>query len=436
MAQYRPTEPIKDEGFTMSLWWKKLLIATGIARLLPSVRKWLQGGEEYLHYFSDRVLSFPRKDIPSDLFSAPLDSDVIHLAQSIPSLNIAFPTFRASSSSNHLDLLGLAKLRHFLPSESKTTQNEILITHGATGALGVLLDTFINPGDSIVLFDPTSPIYSLGAKHRRASIRWVPTRTEEGILRFDADSFRKSMRGAKVLLFCDPNNPTSGVFAQEDLEQVAFWARKLDVLIAYDETFANFRSTLPTQFASLPHCQNRILQIGSMSVTYGLPQLRIGWIKGNRHLVQACMVTQSLSNWIPSLILQEMAYQVMENSSEKLQSISLDFANRRGYVLERLQQMGLNPIPSNSGYFVWIPIGSMSNSSQELVKILHDQARILVNIGDSFGPSGKNFIRLSFGASEGRVREGLNRFARWLHPNKIPTESVRPTKLPEEVGVS
>src|SRR5260370_17187691 len=58
--------------------------------------------------------------------------------------------------------------------------DEVLITHGATGAFYTALDTFVDPGDKVVLFDPTSPLFALAANHRRAPVRWINTCLEHG----------------------------------------------------------------------------------------------------------------------------------------------------------------------------------------------------------------------------------------------------------------
>src|SRR5262249_43309589 len=120
-------------------------------------------------------------------------------------------------------------------------EQEVLVTHGASAAFAAALDAFVNPGDRVVLFDPCSPLFHLGAKSRRATIRWVPTWTEDGRLRLPNAAFEKAVRGAKLLVLCDPANPTGAYLSSEDREYLVWFAAGYDVLIYADESFARFR---------------------------------------------------------------------------------------------------------------------------------------------------------------------------------------------------
>src|SRR5262249_1411326 len=124
-----------------------------------------------------------------------------------------------------------------LDGRSVNPETEVLVTHGATGALTAALDAFVNPGDRIVLFDPSSPLFSLGAKSRRATVRWVPTWTEDGRCRYLVPDFEKAMRGAKMLVLSDPGNPAGGCLSDEDLDHIAWIAAAYNVLIFADESF-------------------------------------------------------------------------------------------------------------------------------------------------------------------------------------------------------
>src|SRR5207244_809084 len=118
----------------------------------------------------------------------------------------------------------------------------------------------------VVLFDPTSPLFRVGLEHRRAVVRWVPTTTEDGFVRFSMEPFTKALPRAKLLVLSHPANPTGGVFAPDDLEQIAWWANKFDVLIYCDETFARFRDDGEhVSLGTLAPAQRRTLTAGGVS---------------------------------------------------------------------------------------------------------------------------------------------------------------------------
>src|SRR5262249_19026053 len=143
--------------------------------------------------------------------------------------------------------------------------DEVLITQGATGAFTAVLDAFVNRGDRVVLFDPTSPLYALGLRHRRARIRWLASWVDNGRTRFRVAALAQALSGARLLLLNSPGNPTGGVIAAEDLEQIAWWAQRKDVLIYSDEVFERYAyDGLPPSIATLAAARQRTLTVGSV----------------------------------------------------------------------------------------------------------------------------------------------------------------------------
>src|SRR5262249_2120849 len=166
---------------------------------------------------------------------------------------------------------------------------------GAAGAFSIVLDTVVNPGDRVVLFDPTSPLYPFALRHRRARVRWVPTWMEDGRTRFHLEPLVKAMRRARLIVVPAPANPTGGTIAAEDLEQIAWWAERQDVLIWSDEVFEHYRyEGEPASLGSLPRARRRTLTTGSVSKSHALASARVGWLAGYRHLVRPCALTAVL----------------------------------------------------------------------------------------------------------------------------------------------
>src|SRR5207249_3351746 len=173
--------------------------------------------------------------------------------------------------------------------------DEVLITHGAAGAFSVAVDSFVNPGDRVVLFDPTSPLYPFALRQRRARIHWLPTWMEAGRTRFHLDRLVKALSWAKMIVLNSPANPTGGVIAAEDLEQIAWWANRHDALIFGDEVFERYCYEGPAaSIGMLSKAADRTLTVGSVSKSHALASARVGWLAGHRHLVRPCALIQTL----------------------------------------------------------------------------------------------------------------------------------------------
>jgi aspartate/methionine/tyrosine aminotransferase len=418
-----------------SFFWKKLLVRTGLARLLPSVRRLLGGGERCLRYLSDRALAAPVPELIDPAWFPDVQApDAINLALGAPRCEVPLGALRGVNDPRALDAWGLPELREEVASRLTPAPGPggaVLITHGATGAFAAALDTFVNPGTRVVLFDPTSPVFVLGLKHRRARVRWVRTWLEEGKVRFDIEAFAAAMRGARLLVLSDPCNPTGGLLAPEDLEQIAFWAGKHDVLIYADESFGPFRyEPAATALASLPHAAGRLLRAGGVSKGYGLGAARVGWLAGDRHLLRPVAVTAAMAAPFVSPLGQQAALTALRAGDETVAGLRDEFAGRRRFLFEALQEVGLNPAFPAGGYFFWVPVAPLGLTGREFSRKLVLSKRVLVNPGEPFGPSGKDHVRISFATEEGRLREGVQRLAEFMEEMKAAGGSAEIARPP------
>jgi aspartate/methionine/tyrosine aminotransferase len=418
-----------------SFFWRKLLVRSGLARFLPSVQRELLGGEAYLHQYSDRTLALPLGQLLDHaLLPEVTTPGSINLALGTPPCELPVPHGRGLRQSQIA--WGLPELRADLAADFQLNHgpehdpaDEVLITHGASGAFAAALDTFVNPGDRAVLFDPTSPIFPIGLAHRRASIRWVPTWSENGQVRFGMDAFAKAMRGAKLLVLADPVNPTGCVFAPEDLEQIAFWARKHDAIIFQDASFDRWRGKPATgRIASLPNADGRIITCGSFAKSHALTGVRVGWLVGNRHLVRPCVAAAMMAAPFVPTFCQQVALSALRTAESVLAEVREVLAARRNYGRERLEALGMQPWESDGGFFFWVPTPEGENSRGFAQRLLRETG-VLVNPGSPFGPSGKSFIRISIAADEGRLREGLDRIEGFLSmelTRRLPVAQILP----------
>ncbi|MCZ2344304.1 MAG: pyridoxal phosphate-dependent aminotransferase [Bacteroidales bacterium] len=407
-----------------SLTWKKFLIRTGIARWLPAARQLTDGGAEYLRYYSDSVLAAPVTELlDPTTFPVPPGSNVLDLNQPIPRLESAATLGRiGGSGSPRPSTWGLPSLRETLAEQyrrrdgrSMNPTEEVLITHGATGAYAATLTAFVNPGDRVVLFDPTSPIFALGAASRRARIRWVRTSTIGGRMHFNPAELAQAMRGAKLLVLADPTSPTGGRFGAEELEQIADLAKRHDVLIYLDESLSRFDyEGKPSRLATMPAVAGRILSAGSLTYSFGLPSLRIGWLTGSRHLIRPTALMANLSAPFVPEPCQMAAEKLLHLDEDLFGPIRQEFRSRCRYTVDQLRGMGFPVTPPNAGFTFWLPVNGFGLDGRTFAERLLKEQNVLVGPGSAFGPSGSNFVRLSFAGDDGRLREGLSRLGAFL----------------------
>ena len=420
------------------LWLKILLIRTRLAGLCPMAHRLTDGGFRYLRYYSDRVLTAPVEELlDAAVFTGCAGPGAIDLNQSAPRFDTGN---RLTGHDENRSAWGTSELRnaiadHYVRRDGRAVdpEREVFITHGASAAYAATLDAFVNPGDRVALFDPCSPLFSLGAKSRRARIRWIPTWNDEGRLRFPVAAFEKAVRGAKLLVPSDPANPTGACLAAEDLEYLAWFAAGYNVLIYADESFGRFRyDSRGRSLAVVPGAENRTLTAGSLSQGWGMGSARVGWLAGPRHLVRACALTANLSAPFVSPLCQQLAARALAEPEESFAPILEQFRGRRQYTVDRLKAIGLEPEWPGGGYFVWVSVSSLGMAGRTFAQRLLKERQVLVSPGCAFGQGGGGHIRVSFAAEDGRLREGLTRLAAFVKGLRMP-ESVA---VPEPDGMN
>jgi aspartate/methionine/tyrosine aminotransferase len=415
-------------------WLTKLLVRTRLAQFTPRARRLTDGGTSFLRYYSDRVLAAPVEELLDPaIVPDPAGPNIIDLNP--PAMQIEcgvsfnrFSTGRWGDTSPQ----GLLELREAIAARYKRLDNrtvspatDIQVTHGATGAYTSALETLVNPGDRVILFDPCSPLFALGAKSRRAAIRWVTTWNEDGRCRFLTTDFEKAMRGAKLLVLANPGNPAGSCLSDEDLEYIAWIAAAYDVLIYADESFGRFRfASAGKSLGTMAGSDRRILTAGSMTQEYGLGSLRIGWLAGPRHLIRACGMMANLhAPYVPAMCQQAAARAMTEPDTAFARTIER-LRGKRDYTIDRLRGMGLEPDRPAGGFFAWVPVASLGLDGRTFAERLFREQQVQVGLGCAFGPSGDGLIRLSLAADDGRLREGLARMSNFIEKLKNPKPDV------------
>jgi aspartate/methionine/tyrosine aminotransferase len=242
---------------------------------------------------------------------------------------------------------------------------------------------------------------------------------DNGHTRFRLDHLARALRGAQMIVVNSPGNPTGGVIAPEDLEQIAWWANRRDVLVYSDEVFERYQyEGRSVSLGTWPILRRRTLTAGSISKGHALASARVGWLTGYRHLIRPCALTAALQSPFVPTVCQQMALTALRQGEEAFQPIRAEFDSRRRYTFERLQALGLNPAWPTGAFFFWVRVQDQGWSGRDFAIQLLRNKNVLVTPGDPFGPSGKDYIRLSYAAEDGRLREGLSRIAEFIRGEK------------------
>jgi aminotransferase len=412
----------------------RLLIRLGLGMYVPGARHFA-ASPGVLRHLADPLLRTP-VDLLERLAQEfePQPPHVVDLTAGAPTFDI-LPTSTSKLPANRRGLpplQGLLELRlavaEKLLLDSRLAFNpaeEILITSGALGAIQTICAAFVSAGRKVLLFDPTSPACSLAVQAQGGKIRWLPTWVEDGWTRFRLHDVARLLPGCSLVVLVDPGNPTGGVFRPEDLEQLAWWARRSNALLLSDETFQRYSyGPAPMSIGTLPEARQRTLTVGSVSKSHALTAARVGWLAGPRPLVTACLaVAASRASFVP-MLSQMLAQTALRTPPESFAPHHEEFAARLTFARERLQAMSLPVATTSAGLFVWVPVWQAGFEGRTLAQKLREAEQVAVTPGDLFGPSGAGFVRISLATEQGRLEEGLNRLARFLQREESQAQEM------------
>jgi len=291
----------------------------------------------------------------------------------------------------------------------------ILTTHGLVNAVGLAVDAWTKPGDAVVLF---TPVYHAFARVIRAAGRSVtecPLAQEDGRYVMDFGAYESLLTGReRMLILCSPHNPGGRVWTRQELEQVADFARRHDLVLVSDEIHHDL--VMPgqnhTPMALLPGVEDRLVMMTATTKTFNIAGAHIGNViipdESLRAPFAARIAALGISpnafgmNMVPAAYSPEGAAWV-----DALRTY-LD-GNRR-LLDEGLHAIpGVRSMPLEATYLAWVDFGALGMPPEEVARRLSRDARIAANLGSSFGTGGEGFMRLNFAAPRAMVAEAVER---------------------------
>ena len=289
---------------------------------------------------------------------------------------------------------------------------EICVTSGGMEALLLSLLATIDPGDEVILADPSYTNYKDQILIAKGVPVFVPVREDDGF-NFRPDDLRCAItEKTRVIMLNTPANPTGGVAGEALLREIAKIAEEHDLIILFDEVYKYlFYGNEPFfSIARIPGMKERTLIIDSTSKTYAMTGWRCGWIAGPRRIVSNIpKIQENVCSCVPAFVQRGAAY-ALRNCAEDVAAMNRQYRARRDAIYE-----GINAIPRhsavlpNGAFYLFVNIQKTGLTSEEFAMRLLEEGHVALAPGSAFGPSGEGFVRISYATSLENIAEGLRR---------------------------
>lgn len=304
------------------------------------------------------------------------------------------------------------------------TKNEwVVFSPRINMALNMAVETFTNEGDGIVLHTPAyTALQNAVEKYNRVMIE-SPLVLEKGRYKMDFQQLRRNLdekkaQGvcAKIMLLCNPHNPTGRVWEIEELQQVVDICKEYDLLLISDEIHEDFVKK-GHKFVSCLHfqedLQGRMIVCNSITKTFNVPGVILSNLlipdQGIRERMKETMDRWGLHN--PNIFaagIMEAAYTQCDEWIEQVNAyLDENYEFLKKYLEKNMPE--LEVIPSEGTYMAWVQTEKLQISPEELEKFFIEDAKVSVYMGSRYGKHTDSFIRINIATSRSYLQEALER---------------------------
>ncbi|MGG0186866.1 aminotransferase [Bacillus rhizoplanae] len=298
-------------------------------------------------------------------------------------------------------------------------KEEIIVTVGASQALDVAMRAIVNPGDEVIIIEPSfvsyAPLVTLAGGVP------VPVST------FPKDEFKVQPEqieaaitsNTKAILLCSPNNPTGTLLNKEELEKLAVIIEKYNLIVLSDEIYAELvYDETYTSFASVKHMRDHTILISGFSKGFAMTGWRLGLIAAPQHFAELMLKIHQYSMMCAPTMSQFAALEALRSREQEIVRMRESYKQRRNFMTTSFNEMGLDCHMPGGAFYVFPSIRSTGLSSAEFAERLLLAEKVAVVPGSVFGESGEGFIRCSYATSLEQLMEAMKRMKRFMENEK------------------
>ncbi len=326
---------------------------------------------------------------------------------------------------------GILELKQTICNKFKNDNNleykpsQITISTGAKQCLANAFMAILNPEDEVLIPVPYWVSYPELVKLADGVPVYVETSKENNYKYTICDLEKATTNKTKAILINSPNNPTGTIYHEEELLEIANFAKEHNLLIISDEIYEKliYDGEKHISIASLNEdAYERTLVINGVSKTYAMTGWRLGYVAASEKITKLMTSIQSHMTSNVNTMAQYAAIEALNGPIEDLNNMIKEFENRRNFMLYKLEKLSqISIIKPNGAFYIMVNISAylnttfkeqVINNSVDFAKVLLEEEKVAVIPGTGFGLD--NYIRLSYATSMGIIENGIDRISTFL----------------------
>ncbi len=243
----------------------------------------------------------------------------------------------------------------------------------------------------------------------------VSTWAENGF-KVTAEQIEKAITARiKAILLCSPNNPTGAFLNKQDLVAIAEVVKKHNLIVVSDEIYAELTYDEDyDSIATLPGMYERTIVINGFSKAFAMTGWRLGYVCAPQPIIEVMLKIHQYTTMCAPHMLQHGAIEALRNGADQVEEMRKSYRRRRNYIVEALNQIGLNCHLPGGAFYVFPSIQNTGLTSEQFAEQLLMKERVAVVPGNAFGESGEGYIRCSYATSLQQLQEAIRRIEKFL----------------------
>lgn len=289
--------------------------------------------------------------------------------------------------------------------------SEALPLLGSKEGLAHLAIAYINPGDLVLVPSPAYPAHFRGPLIAGGKVHSLILKPESDWL-IDLTAIPDAVaQQAKILYFNYPSNPTAATAPREFFEEIVAFARKYEILLVHDLCYAElaFDGYQPTSLLEIPGAKEIGVEFHTLSKTYNMAGWRVGFVVGNRHVIQGLRTLKTNLDYGIFAALQSAAETALQLPDVYLHEVQARYRRRRDFLIQGLAELGWNIPKTKATMYLWVPCPVGMGSTDFALSVLQ-QTGVVCTPGNAFGVAGEGYVRMSLIVDCDRLQEVLRRF--------------------------
>ncbi|HET9521583.1 MAG TPA: aminotransferase class I/II-fold pyridoxal phosphate-dependent enzyme, partial [Candidatus Limnocylindrales bacterium] len=294
---------------------------------------------------------------------------------------------------------------------------EILVTVGASEAVDLALRATCDPGDEVILHEPSYVAYVPAVVFAGGVVRHVSTRLDDDFALDPAAVEAAVTPRTKALFLGYPCNPTGAVLPDDVQDELAAIAARHDLLVYSDEIYDRlaYGTYRHRAFSSLPGMRERTILMGGFSKAYAMTGWRVGYLAAPAGILEGIVKVHQYGIMSAPTTAQDAALEAITGGEAEVERMRAEYDRRRRLLVDGFNAIGLRTFEPRGAFYAFPEVTAATRlSSEDFAQALLEEERVAVVPGSAFGPSGEGHVRACYATSYEQLEEALVRIGRFV----------------------